>query len=426
MSARNADQFESDFATGSLGEEYLIERPVTVIVAGNAVIKTPLMGCRVRTAFPDAAAFEPERKITYRAPGIIQVNGDNSSFKIDGLSLTHASPKLGFLSGIVFNNLGAQDYNSQFSTITGSGCSLFGIEFRNCKRFEASQLGAESNFFGGVAVSGCNRAEFVNCGFRRNGSILTGESVGYGIALTGHFLGLVNMDISILGCNAEANFRKQIDVHCGTEIGICGNTVENSGNAGIYAVSQSKSKQVGNIVICHNRIIQSGTVSGAAIDVGAYEDGKETPTLLGNIDITDNSIICGHPLKRIGGAFGILARLPQGKQEATQSLLIQDNQIVYYGTPGANPQVMSGYPICLAISTGGSKIKETIINRNQIISGSCSTAILAGSSKSVQVTDNLISVEKAYYGVVTHGADGPVKVDGNQFGGEFTRSKIYS
>ena len=374
MVASSAD-FERDFP--NLKSAYVLERPVLVKLESKmiAFIKTP---CKIETSF---VAQNPSLKQTFANPAIIQIEGNGGTLLWQDLSFIHNAHNPAFTSGILVRDAESvciYNFNVYQSP-------LHGVEIRDCKKFQVTNCTFSENCFSGLAIVNCENGTICNNDVSYNG--LEEPINGYGITLTGYKL---NRNIKILGNRCIKNKRKGIDVHNGCTLNIGNNYVENIGDSGIAAVSQSSTKLVKDVRIYNNTVVTYSESPTSGINVGSYMDGKDCPIEVGNVEVTNNTIYNPKILRRMN-AKGILVYMPQEKGAVIDRLDISDNNIILNGN-GPN------YGICVAVSP--LTIPKAKIHANNIqMLGECVAGILASSVKDLDMQANLVSVESGYWGI---------------------------
>lgn len=285
----------------------------------NSSINIDLSGNNLDIMFTDNAKISSNYVITsfpaqyYKLQGILRFSNGNSVI-VRGLNLESYNTGLSYFSGLIIENANQVILDCVSSKYAG----YVGISLHTIGNLLVQNCIADSNLYAGLMVVNSKHTTITGGSYSYNGSAPFLN--GYGLTISHQFgTGRSNQDITIIGVQANYNFRKGIDFHGGIGANILANHVKGFTYAGIYAVGEggyevNHKADVRDVIVDGNIVegdsawvssldfsgyAKSGNppygysdINGRAIQVGIYKDGASPSPLegLGSFKVTNNII----------------------------------------------------------------------------------------------------------------------------------------
>ncbi len=401
-------------------------KKATVLLEGNFVVSRPLSF----TFLP--ADGSVGRSLTIKGKGAITSivnetglaaytsilsfvgNADFSSMiTIEDITIQGTSTTWGFLNGLAVSKFASVDLVRPTTT----AFSGKGIYVDNCKSGTIIAGHSTFNKTTGLEISQSSSINVIGGTYSFNGfdKGIGGYGVAFGSAST------ANSNSVVDGVTAIGNVRKGIDIHNGTNMRVVNNYVELTSHttggaaAGIYAVNESTSKIVSNVLIEGNQVVvNSCPVFSYGIDIGSSSEQATT---------NDGFTVIGNFVKTVGTVNSsykpLYVRNPSNANSIGR-VIVSDN--AFNGTSSA------GAAIEIANSPVG-VIDKLTITANTINADTSGPVIYIRSAKVSNVSGNIITVptataHSAVY-VTTEVVPAPsISIVGNKLLGNFTNSYL--
>lgn len=283
--------------------------------------------------------------------GAVQFTGTSSSvLLVDNLVFTHNASSLGTIDTVRIVGFG----NLRVTDIQVYGGSYWGLKVEDCLVFESEGSIYSNNKEGGLGFAGCATVLVTGGEANSNGNTLTIN--GYGISgVTGNVAGQDNTNVTITGVYCKNNLRNGIDCHNGTRVVITGCHVVGFGNIGIYAVNESTTKEVKDVIISNNQIEATNTLGVTAALYGIWVGASGTSAISsGHFSINNNQIRNISSGTTSSSAFGVYVTQGTGSGANTiESVNISFNSFTNAcGSVGSEIRVENGSVIPLVTVTG--------------------------------------------------------------------------
>lgn len=376
--------------------DYALSSKISVTLTGDLTVFA--YGAKITSTIPDATSGA---MLDFDGVGLYRVD-------VIGLVGSASAPAGDALSGIRFYRC-VSPYAARNRM---TGFANHGIFSDECSDVCYYQNFASGNRVSGLYITNSNGMEVLFNQLGPNGVLGAGN--GYSMSL-GTSITVANKKAIVMGNIGIDPVRKFIDIHSGNGVIISNNILRNAtglqdtSSAGIYALSESATKDVRNVMIVDNDIDGYGCGNSAiGIQAGYKNDGAATATNPETVVISRNVV------RNFNGtnSSDILVNIAASPAVPLDSIVVKDN-------------------ICRSTAGAGSSVFIENVNNPPVsieISGNDCYRISTGAilrcefGVNYKAVGNRINVPSgtASSGIFTPSGATSVTVDGNQLVGAFT------